>query len=80
MNKWKPINTAPETVWNWNAVDLWLTVPASPRSMGMADAWRVPDCWKRGGDGPWCHQYQGAETELAQDYITHWMAIPKGPK
>ena len=31
--------------------DLWFDVWASPRSMGMADAWRATNCWRK--DGKW---------------------------
>lgn len=78
---WRPIRTAPREVWVWNRhVDLWLTVRASPLSFGISDAWRVPDCWRERGRGPWGHMYNGKFEPLVQDYITHWMRVPKPPK
>lgn len=59
-------------------VDLWLSVPASPRSFGMADAWRVVECYRR--DGKWYHIANSVEAELYSPYITHWMPIPKEPR
>lgn len=77
MSEWQPIGTAPEEVNSWKPVDLWLEIHASPRSFGMSDSFRVTDCWKQGVK--WVHK-EGAETkELYQEYITHWMPLPKPP-
>lgn len=38
-------------------VDVWMSVHASPLSFGIADAFRVPDAWRRGGK--WFHRYRG---------------------
>ncbi len=72
MSAWRPIETFVGN--DYERVDLWVDVWASPRSMGMADAWRATDCWRQ--DGKW-HDKGG---ELYQHYITHWMPIPEAPK
>ena len=64
---WKPIATAPR---DGTIIDLWLTIHASPMSMGMSDSFGVPDAWFK--DGKWVHTYKGKPTELHQHYITHW--------
>ncbi len=76
MNGWRPIRSfrGPDM----REVDLWLAIPASPRSMGMSDAWRAVNCWRR--DGKWYDRVNGNEEELFAPYITHWMPITKGPK
>jgi hypothetical protein len=72
---WQEIATAPKDgVSPSRPIDLWLRIPASPRSFGMSDAFRVVDCW-RNARGYWVHDYRGEETELAQDYITHWAPV-----
>src|SRR5258708_38368127 len=58
-------------------VDLWLNVPASPRSRGWADAVRVGEAYRK--DGKWFHNDNGKETELYSPYITHWMPLPAPP-
>lgn len=76
MSEWKPIKTfrGPDH----RKVDIWLSVHASPRSFGMADAWRVIECWRK--DGKWFHYHEGKEAEIVAEYITHWMPEPKPPK
>lgn len=74
MSEWQPIATAPK---DGIHVDVWFDVPASPRSFGMADAWREIDCWQR--DGKWWHYFKGVEAELYAPYVTHWMPIPDPP-
>lgn len=71
---WRPIETAPK---DGTRVDLWLSIHASPRSLGMADDFRVPEAWFR--DGKWVHVYNYAITELHEPYITHWMPIAGPP-
>ncbi len=75
MSEWKPIKTfrGPDR----REVDIWLSVHASPRSFGMADAWRVTEAWRT--EGKWFHRHNGKEMELVGDYITHWMPMPKPP-
>lgn len=66
--QWRPIGRfkgAAET-----RVTLWLDIHASPRSMGMGDAFAVADCWREGGK--WVHIYRGKPTELEAGYVTHW--------
>ena len=73
---WRPISefTGSDV---WDKVDLWLSVAASPRSMGMSDEWRVVDCWRK--DGKWWHYHEMKVMELESDYITHFMPRPQGP-
>lgn len=87
MSDWRSIKTAPRSESDNQAVaeftvehvDLWLTVPASPSSFGMSDAWRVIDCWQT-SDGKWWHRDNSEVKELYGSYVTHWMSIPKPPK
>lgn len=51
-------------------VDLWMEIIPSIRSMGFADSFCVPVCWRRGGK--WYHSYKGREAELDAEYVTHW--------
>ena len=69
---WQPIKTFDGG--DYHPVDLWLNVHASPRSFGMADAFRVIEAYKT--DGKWCDR---AGQELYEPYITHWMPIPPPP-
>lgn len=55
-------------------VDLWLYIYASPLSMGMSDAFKVADAWRKGGE--WWHIHKGRETRLEASYVTHWSTIP----
>lgn len=89
---WHPIATARRRF--LHEVDLWLKINSSPRSMGMGDSFRVPnaywmdeqskeyrenssrDDWHAG----WFHLLGGKHRRLDDQYITHWMPIPKGPK
>lgn len=59
-------------------VDLWLNVPASPRSMGWSDAFRVVECWRE--DSKWFHIDRSEKAELYGPYITHWMPMPAPPE
>jgi hypothetical protein len=52
-------------------VDVWFDVWASPLSMGIADSWPEPNCWRE--NGKWVHMYLGEVTGLAERYITHWL-------
>lgn len=79
-NPWRPIKTfrgETSKIVESKQVDLWLQISASPRSMGLSDAFRVVDCWK--SDGKWFYRHEGKEKELASDYITHWMRVPQPP-
>lgn len=51
-------------------VNVWLTIQASPRSMGMGDSFEVPEAWL--DVGKWFHIHKGAKTEIYADYVTHW--------
>jgi len=75
MSEWRDIRSfdLPDN----HAVDLWLNIYASPRSMGRADAFRVIDCWR--DNGKWFHYDGGRQTELFSDYVTHWMPAPEPP-
>jgi Protein of unknown function (DUF551) len=75
MSEWRPTKTfrGPD----YREFDIWLTVPASPRSFGMGDAWRVIEAYRK--NGKWYHRHEGKEAEIVLDYITHWMPIPKPP-
>jgi len=72
---WKPIARPPRNTDEGNPVDLWISVWASPLSMGMADAWRIPDCWLK--DGKWVHRHENEIKELEARYLTHWIRPPK---
>lgn len=75
ISRWRPIRTVPTR--EHFEVDLWMQWSASPLTMGEADAFRVPDAYRK--DGKWFHKHNGKEMELRPEYITHWMPIPKGP-
>jgi hypothetical protein len=79
MNNWRPIQTARKhrVIGIMPKVDLWLQIPASPRSMGMADSFRVPDCWRHIVSGKWVHDHRGEEKEICQEYITHWKPLTR---
>lgn len=64
---WKKIESAPR---DGTIIDVWMTIYASPRSMGMADSFGVPDAWFE--NGKWVHTYRGKPTELERSYVTHW--------
>lgn len=71
---WQGIESAPK---DGTRVDLWLDIPASPRSFGWADSFRVTDAvWR---DGHWFHPYKGKDERLETDYITHWQPLPAAP-
>lgn len=59
-------------------VEAWIYIYASPRSFGIADADREPDCWRQ--DGKWVHNYKGAVTEIFSEYVTHWSPYPAPSK
>lgn len=76
VKEWRPISEY-EGEGPLDRVDLWLTVPASPRSMGISDAFRVTDAYLK--DGGWYHFVDGKEMELYKPYVTHFMPRPDGP-
>jgi hypothetical protein len=51
-------------------VDVWMRIPASPRSFGMSDEFGVPDAWREGG--VWYHIFNGRPEPVASEYISHW--------
>lgn len=55
-------------------VDVWLTIYASPLSMGFSDSFGVPDAWRDGGK--WMHTYRGAPAQLDERYVSHWRPRP----
>lgn len=73
---WRKISTFRKA--DYQRVDIWLTVPASPRSFGIADAWRVCDAWRK--EGKWYHVDAMQNKEIVSDYVTHWMEIPAAPE
>jgi hypothetical protein len=75
---WRPIKTCRAGF--REEVDLWMDIPASPMSMGMADSFRVPSAYRLLDGKKWFHYQDGKEQELNSSYITHWMPIPKPPK
>lgn len=75
MSGWQPIATFDGP--DYQEVDLWLQVHASPRSFGWSDAFRVVEAYRK--DGKWVHRHEGKEKELYADYITHWMPMPAAP-
>lgn len=78
--QWLPIETAPNEVWNFSPVDLWLVIKPSIQTMGFGDSFRVVDCYKKYGKGPWCHLHNGEEKEIKHELITHWMPLPAPPQ
>ena len=84
VSEWQPIETAPkdELLGLHPKCDLWLDIPASPRSFGYSDSFRVPDCWiaMAGEDeGRWVHDHEGKQMAIEERYITHWMPLPAAP-
>lgn len=71
---WKPIKRFKGA--DGERVTLWLSWGASPLTMGMGDAFAVPDCWRE--RDCWFHIYRGKPTELADRYITHWASGDAG--
>lgn len=89
---WRPIKTAKHEM--FTEIDLWIVIYPSARSMGLGDSFRVTDAfwmdeqpmeyrkdslrddWHEG----WFHNDGGRTKRLNEEYITHWMPIPKGPK
>lgn len=52
-NNWRPIQSC--RIRDYRKVDLWLQWGASPLTMGMADSFRLPDCWRVGKQ--WFHHH-----------------------
>lgn len=76
MNNWISIRKrVPEP---GRRVDIWMEIYASPRSFGMGDSFRVIEAWRE--NGKWFHRHEGKVKELYNDYVTHWMPMPKAPK
>lgn len=61
------------SVVDYERVDLWMNIHASPCSFGIADTFRVTNAYRK--DGKWFD----ADGELYLRYITHWMPIPVSP-
>lgn len=76
MSKWQPIETYDRS--DYEKVDLWLHIYASPRSMGFSDSFRVIEAYQI--NGKWFHIDGGKEKELYGPYITHWMPLPEPPE
>lgn len=57
---------------DYEKVDLWLEVWASPMSFGWADRWCVHDAWRVG------NEWFDAEGRLAARYITNWAEAGTG--
>lgn len=74
-SSWKPIESFDEP--DRQSVDLWMYIYASPRSMGMSDAFRVMDAFRE--DGKWFHWDGGKKKELHGEYVKFWMPIPEPP-
>ena len=62
-----PMDTAPK---DGTKIDLFLGIPASPRSFGWADSFWVPHCWWDGKG--WVHMHRGQPTALDPSYISGW--------
>lgn len=61
---------------DFEKVDVWFDVWASPRSFGMADSWCEPEVWRE--SGKWfhhCKQENNAKLQLESRYITHWKTV-----
>lgn len=56
------------------AVDLWMDITPSLRTLGVADSFCVPVSWLR--NGKWYHCHDGRETELDGEYVTYWRDSP----
>jgi hypothetical protein len=69
--EWKPIETFDRP--DYERVDVWCNVWASPLSMGLSDSFRVIDAYRL--DGKW-YDNKGL---LASRYITHWSPILPPP-
>lgn len=57
-------------------IDIWMEIPASPRSMGMGDEFWVTDCWWQ--TPSWVHAHHGKNEPLHPDYLGGW--LPAGSK
>lgn len=73
-NGWKSVRRSPPA--DGAKVDVWVRIYASPRPMGMGDAFCSPDAWRE--NGAWMHMHKGQPTELFGDYVTHWR--PRRPE
>ena len=76
MTEWQPIETAPK---DSTKIDLWMQIYASPRSMGWADSFRVPEAWWQESTKQWVHLHNGRAEPLYTEYVTHWMPLPDPP-
>ena len=88
---WRPIKTAKKA--QLKEIDLWLTVHASPLSMGIGDSFRVPAAYwmeeqaeeyrnpemRDDYRSGWFHLDRSKHRRLNPEYITHWMPTPKAP-
>lgn len=73
MSKSPWVSVADEFPPDYQVVDVWFQVWASPLSFGMADHWCEPEAWR--GEGKWFHYYKqrnNEKAELESHYITHW--------
>lgn len=54
-------------------INVWLTIYPSPLSMGMGDAFEVPEAWRE--NGKWFHVHKGRSMEIRGNYVTHWRPV-----
>ena len=64
---WRSIKSAPK---DGSKLHLWMQIYPSPASMGMSDAFAMPDAWFDGAN--WVHWFRGKPAQLDHNYITHW--------
>lgn len=68
--EWRPIKTC--RIKDYTNVDLWLTIPSA------GDGLRITESYRK--NGQWVHLNRGREETIFEQYITHWMPVPKAPK